>query len=66
MKNFNYLKNIDDFLLYSNTLQGLEEQNGKLIKLCRRINLKLSPAKFSLSETAKFGGTVISADKIKD
>ena len=60
------MKNIGYFLLYSDTLQGLEEQIGKLIKLCRRINLKLSPAKFSLSETVKFGGTVISAEKIKD
>ena len=25
-ENFNCLKNIDDFLLYSDTLQGLEEQ----------------------------------------
>ena len=63
---FNCLKNIDHFLLYSDTFQGLEEQIGKLIKLCRRINLKLSPAKFALSETVKFGGAVISAEKIKD
>ena len=62
---FNVLKNIDDFLLFSETLQGLEEQIGKLIRLCRRINLKLSPAKFALSKAVKFGGTVISAEKIK-
>ena len=43
-ENFNCLKNIDNFLLYSDTLQGLEEQIGKHIKLCRRINLKLSRA----------------------
>ena len=36
------------------------------MRLCRRINLKLSPAKFSLSETVKFGGVIISAEKIKD
>ena len=66
MKKIYCLKNIDNFLLYSDTLQGLEEQIGKLIKLCRRINLKLSPAKFSLSETVKFGGAIISAEKIKD
>ena len=29
---FNCLKNIDDFLLFSDTLQGLEEQIKKLIK----------------------------------
>ena len=64
-EDFNVLKNIDDFLLFSETLQGLEEQIGKLIRLCRRINLKLSPAKFALSKAVKFGGTVISAEKIK-
>ena len=48
------------------TYRGIEEQIGKLIKLCRRINLKLSPAKFTLSESVKFGGTVISAEKIKN
>ena len=55
-EDFNCLKNIDNFLLYSSTLKGLEDQIGKLMKLCRRINLKLSPAKFSLSEAVKFGG----------
>ena len=53
-------------LLYSSTVKGLEEQIGKLMKLCKRINLKLSPAKFSLSEAVKFGGVIISAEKIKD
>ena len=33
--------------------------------MCRRINLKLSPSKFALSRAVKFGGTVISAEKIK-
>ena len=41
-------------------------QIKKLIKLCQRINLKLAPSKFSLSTAVKFGGTVISAEKIKD
>ena len=40
-KDFDCLKNIDDFL---------QKQIGKLMKLCKRINLKLSPAKFKLSE----------------
>ena len=60
---FNCLKNIDDFLLFSDTLQGLEEQIKKLIKLCRKINLKLSPSKFTLSESVKFGRTIISSEK---
>ena len=42
-EDFHCLKNIDDFLLFSDTLEGLEEQIKKLIQLCRKINLKLSP-----------------------
>ena len=64
-EDFNCLKNIDNFLLFSDTLQGLEEQIKKLIKLCRKINLKLSPSKFTLSDSVKFGGTIISAEKIQ-
>ena len=64
-EDFNCLKNIDDFLLFSDTLEGLEEQIKKLIHLCRKINLKLAPSKFTLSNAVKFGGTIISSEKIK-
>ena len=36
---FHVLKNIYNFCVYSDTLEGLEKQIEKLIKLCRRINL---------------------------
>ena len=62
---FNVLKNVDDFCVYSDTLEGLEKQIEKLLQMCRKINLKLSPSKFSLSTATKFGGTVISSKKIK-
>ena len=54
---FNVLKNIDDFCVYGRTLEDLEVQIKKIIKLCRRINLKLAPSKFSLSTGVKFGGS---------
>ena len=34
--------------------------------MCSSINLKLSPSKFKLSTAVKFGGTVISSQKIRD
>ena len=34
--------------------------------MCEDINLKLSPSKFKLSSAVKFGGTIISSQKIKD
>ena len=63
---FQVLKNIDDFLVFSDTLEGLEHQIKKLIKLCHDINLKLAPSKFKLSNSVKFGGTIISSQRIKD
>ena len=63
---FNVLKNVDDFCVYSDTLEGLEKQIEKLLMMCRSINLKLSPSKCHLSNTVKFGGTVISSQKIKN
>ena len=64
-EDFQVLKNIDDFCVFGKTLKDLEIQIKKLVKLCRRINLKLAPSKFSLSTAVKFGGTIISAEKIR-
>ena len=63
---FKVLKNIDDFLLYGTTLKDLEIQIEKLMHLCSKINLKLAQSKFVLNTSVKFGGTVISAEKIKN
>ena len=62
-EDFQVLKNIDDFCVFGKTLKDLEIQIEKLVKLCRRINLKLAPSKFSLSTAVKFRGTIISAEK---
>ena len=47
-------------------MEDLQIQIEKLMKLCRKINLKLAPSKFSLSTAVKFGGTIISAEKIQE
>ena len=60
-EDFQVLKNIDDFCVFGKTLKDLEIQIEKLIKLCRRINLKLAP--FSLRTAVKFRGTITSAEK---
>ena len=61
-EDFQVLKNIDDFCLFAKTLPELEKQIDKLAELCQKINLKLSPSKFTLSTAVKFGGTIISAE----
>ena len=63
---FKALKNVDDFLLYGTSLQDLEEQIEKLMHFCKKINLKLAPSKFCLNTSVKFGGTIISAEKVQN
>ena len=60
------LENVDDFVLYSSTLDGLETQIKKLVSWCRKINLKLSPAKFRLNTAVRFSGSVVSSERIKN
>merc|ERR1711984_50313 len=56
----------DDFLLFGSSIKDLEEQIEKLMTLCATINLKLAPSKFRLSTAVKFGGTIISSNRIKE
>merc|ERR1711891_34403 len=65
-QDFQVLKNIDNFCLFAKTLPELEKQIDKLAQLCAKINLKLSPSKFTLGTAVKFGGTIISAEKVAD
>merc|ERR1712055_123239 len=63
---FKIIKNVDDFCIFGSSIKDLEEQIGKLMKMCAKINLKLAPSKFKLSTAVKFGGTIISSQRIKD
>merc|ERR1712002_683922 len=63
---FKIIKNVNDFCIFGSSIQDLEEQIGKLMKMCAKINLKLAPSKFKLSTAVKFWGTVISSQRIKD
>ena len=53
-------------MIFGNLFEDLEDQIMKLMKMCSDINLKLSPYKFKLSTAVKFGGTIISSERIKD
>ena len=65
-RNFNIVKNVDDFMLFASTLKDLEIQINKLMVMCAKMNLKLSPSKFRISNAVKFGGTIISSEKIQN
>ena len=53
-------------MLYASTLKELEIQINKLMVMCAKMNLKLSPAKFKISNAVKFGGTIISSKNFQD
>ena len=61
----NCLKNMDDWLLFGQTLEEVEKKLSNLMEFCKSHNLKLDPNKLVISEEVEFGGTVISAETIK-
>ena len=65
-RNFNIVKNVDDYMLFTSPLKDLEIQINKLMVMCAKMNLKLSPSKFRILNAVKFGGTIISSEKIQN
>ena len=59
-------ENMDDFLIWGETIEQLEIQVVKLMDWCKKINLKLSPKKFKINTTVKFSGMIVSGEKIKN
>ena len=47
-------------------MQELEEKVLNLMLFCKDKNLKLNPEKFLISEQVEFGGSVISAETVRD
>ena len=50
---FKIIKNVDDFCLFGSSIKDLEDQIEKLMKMCAKINLKLAPSKFKLTNAVK-------------
>ena len=53
-------------MLFASTLKYPKIQINKLLVMCAKMNLKLSPSKFRISNAVKFGGTIISSEKIQN
>jgi hypothetical protein len=60
------LKNMDDILLYGRDLKELKDKLENFLSFSREKNLKLKPSKWQISEQVEFGGTVISAELVKN
>ena len=60
------MKNCDDWLLFGSTLEEVERKLTNLLEFCASRNLKLNPNKLVISEEVEFGGTVISAETVRN
>ena len=60
----NCIKNIDDLLIYSDTLEGLKKEIQMFLEVCKKKNLKLKTIKFCIGEEVKFGGPIISSETV--
>ena len=60
----NAIKNMDDILLYSDTLEGLKKELEIFLDTCKKKNLKLKTSKFRVGEEVEFGGTIISSETV--
>ena len=60
------IKNMDDVLMHSRTLEELKKKLEVFLKYCEEKNLKLKPSKIVISEEVEFAGTAIRAEKIQD
>lgn len=56
-------KNVDDILASATSLKQLEERMRKLLEICRKRNMKLSPKKLQLGKTVVYGGCVLEGTK---
>ena len=58
------IKNMDDILTYSDTLEGLKKELELFLEMCKKKNLKLKTSKFRVGEEVEFGGTIISSETV--
>ena len=56
-----FRKNVDDILTSAKDVRQLEVRLKKLLTVCRKRNMKISPSKFQVGSSVVFGGTVIEA-----
>ena len=56
---------MDDNLTSTGNIKQLENRLKKLLTICRKRNMKISPSKFQVGSSVVFGGTVIEAQQQK-
>ena len=54
-----------DLLTYAGDIRQVEDRLKKLLTICRKRNMKISPSKFQVCSSVVFGGTVIEAHQQK-
>ena len=57
---------MNDFLLFGRDTVELEEKLEKFILFVQEKNLKLNPNKFFISNEVKFGGSIVTVEKVQN
>ena len=60
------IKNMEDILLYSRTLEELKKNIEVFLGYCEEKNLKLKPSKMTPGEEVEFACTTIRAETVKN
>ena len=60
----NCIKNMDDLLIYSETLEGLKQELDMFLAVCKKTILKLKTSKFCIGEEVEFRGAIISSESV--
>ena len=61
-----HLKNIDDILTTSSSVDQMEQRLRRLLGICQVKNIKLSPEKFNIGQEVTFGGLDLKEQKLKE
>ena len=52
-------KNVDDIFTSAKDIRQLDARLKKLLTICRKRNMKISPSKFQVGSSVVFGGTIV-------
>ena len=65
-RQLNIVKNMDNFLLYERNLKEIQEKLEKFLSFAAEKNLKLKTKKLIIRSQVEVGGSVLTAERVKN
>ena len=65
-RQLNIVKNMDNFLLYERNLKEIQEKLEKFLSFAAEKNLKLKTKKLTIRSQVEVGGSVLTAERVKN